>query len=184
MFIGREQECRRLDELVRRRSNVLVLREEGVGKSAIIHRAISDGVFKHFLYSRQSATLKETLVYLVGAAVGGKELAKKNILTLKKACYQLLNERPEYAVFDHVARVERRFYAFLTYLRERDLPLVVVARQLGKDNLGHLWTGLYDFEVLEIKNFDASKSAQLVDHYIAKLNLEIDDPADFKKEIF
>lgn len=113
---------------------------------------------------------------LVGAAVGGKELARKNILTLKKACYQLLNERPDYAVFDHVSRVERRFYAFLTYLGEQTLPLVIAVRQSGKDSLSHLWMGLYDF--------DATRTCQLVDHYIAKFHLKIDDPADFKEEVF
>ena len=184
MFIGREPECRRLSDLIRHRSNVLVLGEEGVGKSTILNHAIADGIFKNFLYSKNSATLKEALVNLVGAAVGGKELAKKNILTLKKTCYQLLNERPEYGVFDHVARVERRFYAFLTYLRERNLPLVIAARQSGKDNLGHLWMGLYDFEVLEVKNFDPTKTAELVDHFITKLHLEINDALDFKKDIF
>jgi hypothetical protein len=184
MFIGREHECQRLSDLMRNRKHVLVLGEDGVGKSAILNHTLADGVLKKFLYSKHSTTLKEALVNLVGAAVGGKELAKQNILTLKKTCYRLLDNRPEYAVFDHVARVERRFYAFLTYLRERNLPLLIVTRQPGKDNLGHLWMGLYDFEVLEVKNLDPTKTAQLVDNHITKLNLEIDEAADFKKEIF
>ena len=184
MLIGREHECQRLSDLMRNRKHVLVLGEAGVGKSAILNQTLTDGVVKNFLYSRHSATLKEALVNLVGAAVGGKELAKQNILTLKKTCYRLLDNRPEYAVFDHVAWVERRFYAFLTYLRERNLPLIIATREPGKDNLGHLWMGLYDFEVLEVQNLDPTKTAQLVEDHITKLHLAIDETADFKKEIF
>lgn len=184
MLIGREHECQRLSDLMRNRKHVLVLGEAGVGKSAIINHTLAYGVFKNLLYSKHSNTLKEALVNLVGAAVGGKELAKQNILALKKTCYRLLDNRPEYAVFDHVAWVERRFYAFLTYLRERNLPLVIATRQPGKDNLGHLWMGLYDFEVLEVKNLDPTKTGQLVDHYISRLDLKVDAVADFRKELF
>jgi AAA+ ATPase superfamily predicted ATPase len=184
VLIGREKELRLLSDLVRSKKNVLVLGEEGVGKSAIINHTIASGVLKNFLYSKHSATLKEALVNLVGEAVGGKELAKQNILTLKKVCYRLLNGRPEYAVFDHVAYVERRFYAFLTYLREGNLPVVIVSQKRGKDNLGHLWMGLYDFEVLEVKNLDPTEAGQLVDHYISRLDLKIEAAADFKKDVF
>jgi len=168
---------------MRERKNVLILGEEGVGKSAIVNRTIADGVFK-ILYSKHSATLKESLVNLVGAAVGGKELARQNILRLKNVCYRLLEQQPEFAIFDHIAWVDRKFYGFITYLREANLPLVIVTRRPGKNNVGHLWMGLYDFEVLEVKNLDPPKAAQLLDHYISKLGLKIETPTEFKKDIF
>jgi hypothetical protein len=184
MLIGREHECRRLSDLIRDREHVLVLGEDGVGKSAIINHTLEDGVLKNFLYSKHSTTLKEALVNLVGVAAGGKDLAKQNIVSLKKTCYRLLDKDPEYAVFDHVAWVERKFYAFLTYLKERNIPLIIATRQPGKKNVGHLWMGLYDFEILEVKNLDLTKTGQLVDAYSSSLDLKIDAPTDFKKDVF
>lgn len=182
VLFGREHERRLLDELVRQKMNVLILGDEGVGKSAIVEDLLSGGLIRNFLYSRHSATLKETLVNMVGAAQGGKDLQKKNILSLKKICYQLLDANPEYVVLDHVALVERKFYGFLTYLKERKIPFVIATQRPGKKNIGHLWKGLYDFEKIEIGNLDLPWARQLIDYYASSFDLKIE--TDFKREVF
>jgi hypothetical protein len=184
MLIGREHERRLLGDLMRQKKNVLILGDEGVGKSAIIEDMMARNVGENILYSKRSTTLKETLVNMVDSIRGGKNLQKKDVLSLKKICYQILDESPEYAVLDHIGWVERRFYSFLTFMKERKIPFIIVTRRPGKENLGHLWMGLYDFEKLEIKNLDQTKTSKLVDHYAASLDLEIDALSDFKKEVF
>lgn len=171
LLIGRERECR-------------LLGEEGVGKTAIVDNVLAVRTVKNVLYSMRCTTLKETLVNMVESAGGGKDLQKKNILSLKKICYQLLDERPDYAVLDHVTWVEPKFYRFLTYLIERKLSFVIVTRRPDKKSIGHLWMGLYDFEKLEIKKLDRPNADQLIDHYASSLDLKIAAAVDFKKEVF
>jgi hypothetical protein len=184
VLIGREQECRLLDELMWQRKNILVFGGEGVGKTAIVDKLTATGVVKNILYSRYSATLRETMVNMIESVRSGKDLQDKNILSLKKMCYQLLDESPAYAVFDHIEWVGPKFYGFLIYLIERKLPLMIVTRRLDKKNIGRLWMGLYDFEKVEIKNLDLMISGQLIDHYASTLGLKIDAPGEFKKQVF
>ena len=184
MLIGREPECRLLNELMRERKNILILGPEGVGKSAIVEHVLADGPAKNVFYSKRSTSLKETLVNMVEFAIGSKNLKQKNILNLKKICYQLLEARPDYAVLDHVVWVEPKLYGFLTYLKELKITFVIVTRTQDKKNIGHLWMGLYDFEKLEIKNLNQAHAAQLIDHYASSFNLKVDTVTDFKKEVF
>lgn len=184
MLIGREQECRFLNELMRQRKNILILGDEGVGKSAMIDHMLAGGPEKNVLYSKRSTSLKESLVNMAEFAIGSKKLQQKNILSLKKICYELLDQSPEYAVLDHVAWVEPRFYGFLTYLKERKIPFIIATRTQDKKNIGHLWMGLYDFEKLEIKNLDQAKTGQLIDYYAEGFDLKLNAAADFKKEVF
>jgi integrase/recombinase XerD len=184
MLIGREQECRLLKELMRQRKNILILGPEGVGKTAIVDHALADGHIKNGLHSKSSTTLKETLVNMIQSSQGSKDLQKKNILSLKKIYYQLLDQSPEYVVLDHVAWVEPRFYGFLTYVKEQKIPSIIVTRKADKKNVGHLWMGLYDFEKVEIKNLDEAKTGQLIDYYAESFDLQLAAAADFKKEVF
>jgi predicted ATPase len=183
-LIGREQEYRLLEQLMQQKKNILLTGEEGVGKSAVVENVLAGCSMKNVLYSRRSATLKETMVNMIESVRGGKDLARKNILSLKKICYQLLNENPEYAVLDQIEWVESKFYGFLIYLIEQKLPFVIVTRKPDKKHIGHLWMGVSDFVKLEIKNLDLTKSGQLIDHYASTLDLKIDAPADFKKDVF
>jgi hypothetical protein len=184
VLIGRDDERRALDELIREKKNILIVGVEGVGKSAIVDGFIAAGVVKNLLYSKRSTTLKETLVNMIGWAVGGKDLQKRNILNLKKTCYGLLDANPEYVVLDEVGWVEPKFYGFLTYIRERQVPLVIVTRRADKKNIGHLWMGIYDFATLEIKNLDPPRASQLIEYYVSTLDLKIDALAEFKKYVF
>jgi AAA domain (dynein-related subfamily) len=184
LLIGREKECRLVGDLMRQRRNVLILGEEGVGKSAIVENVLSACALNNVLYSKHSATLKETLVNLVESAIGDQHLQKKTILSLKNICYRLLDRSPEYVVLDHVAWVEPKFYGFLIYLIERKLPFIMVTRRSGKKNIGHLWKGLYDFERLEINNLDQPRACKLMDYYAECFDLNLDMEADFRKEIF
>jgi hypothetical protein len=152
MLIGREHERGLLNELTQRRKNILILGAEGVGKTAIVDHALGAGQIKNVLHSKSSTTLKETLVNMIQSSQASKDLQRKNILSLKKICYQLLDQSLEYVVLDHVAWVEPRFYGFLAYVKEQRIPSIIVTREADKKNVGHLWMGLYDFERLEIKN--------------------------------
>ncbi|HUK40801.1 MAG TPA: hypothetical protein VLX11_07155 [Candidatus Acidoferrales bacterium] len=183
-LVGRKEECRVIEELMHQRKNILVTGEGGVGKSAILDHVMAARSGKNVLYSKQSATLKGTLVNIVEFATGAKNLAKKNILALKKICYQLLDPSPEYLILDHLGWVEPKFYGFLIYLTERRIPLIIVTREREKQRLGHFWMGLYDFEKLEIKNLDAAGTDQLIDSCAASLDLKLEDTADFKREVF
>lgn len=183
-LIGREKERRALLDLIGQKNSVMIVGDEGVGKSALLEDVVAAGPLKNILYSQHSTTLKETLVNFVGLAPDGKDLWKKNVLSLKKLCYKLLDANPEYAILDHIGWVEPQFYGFLTYVKERGVPFIVAARKPGKKNVGHLWMGLYDFETLEIKNLDQAKSDGLVEHYASVFHLNIDRGADFKKDIF
>lgn len=184
MLVGREQECRLLNELTGQKKNILILGPEGVGKTAIVDHVLAEGQMKDVLRSKSSTSLKETLVNMIQSAFGSKDLQKKNILTLKKICCELLDQSPEYVVLDHVAWVEPRFYGFLTYLKERKIPLIIVARKADKGNVGRLWMGLYDFKKLEIKNLEEPNTGRLVDCYIARFDLKMETVTDFKKAIF
>lgn len=184
VLIGREQECRLLDELMRQRKNILIIGQEGTGKTQIVEKVIVGSAGKNILYSKRSTTLKETMVNMIESARVRKVPANKNLLSLKKLCYQLLDNAPEYAVLDHIKWVKPQFYGFLVYLIERKLPFVIVTRHADKKNIGHLWMGLADFTRLEIKDLDANRTGQLIDHYATTFDLKIDAPADFKKEVF
>jgi hypothetical protein len=184
MLIGKEQEWRLLNELMRQRKNILILGAEGVGKTAIVDHVLADGQIKNVLHSKSSTTLKETLVNMIQSSQGSKDLEKKNILSLKKICYQLLDQSPEYVVLDHVAWVEPRFYGFLAYVKAQKIPSIIVTRKADKKNVGHLWMGLYDFEKLEIKNLDEAKTGQLIDYYGKSFDLKLHAAADFKKKVF
>lgn len=186
LLIGRGDERRALNELIQQRKSVLILGDEGVGKSALLEDALANCGIKNIVYSKRSTTLKETLMNLLQSATNLKELSKKNILALKKNCYDLLDARPEYVVLDHIVWVEPKFYAFLTFIKEQKFPFILATRKTGKKNVGHLWMGLYDFAVLELQNLDQTNTDALTDYYAATFGLKLQLGADatFKKEIF
>lgn len=183
LLIGRGDERRALNELIQQRKSVLILGDEGVGKSALLEDALANSGIKNILYSKRSTTLKETLVNLLQSATNLAHLPKQNILALKKNCYQLLAARPEYVVLDHIVWVEPKFYAFLTFIKEQKFPFILATRKTGKKNVGHLWMGLYDFALLEVQNLDQASTAALVDYY-SRFDLKLGADANFKKEVF
>ncbi|MGN6732940.1 MAG: AAA family ATPase, partial [Candidatus Binatia bacterium] len=184
VLIGRDKERRALDDLIRQRKNILILGEEGVGKTALLKDALANSKIKDILYSQRSTALKETLVNLLRSATDRKDLTQKNILALKKNCYQLLEGRPAYVVLDHVAWVEPKFYAFLAFIKEQKFPFVIATRKSGKKHLGHLWMALCDFSVLAVQNLDQVNTDALIDFYAATLDLQLGADSTFKKHLF
>ena len=184
MLIGREPEYHLLEELIRQRKNILIIGAEGVGKSAIVDHVLAGGALKNVLYSKSSATLKETLANMAEFALGCKNLHQKNILSLKKLCYELLKARLDYAVLDHMTWVEPKFYGFLTYLKEQKIAFIIVTRSQKKKEIGHLWMGLYDFERLEIKNLDRADTGRLIDYCAQSFNLNFYETTNFKNEVY
>jgi hypothetical protein len=184
MLIGRDPECRLLDDLIRQRKNILMVGPEGVGKSAVVDHVLAGGAIKNVLYSKSSASLKETLANMAEFALGSKNLHQKNILSLKKICYQLLESIPDYAILDHMAWVAPKFYGFLTYLKEQKITFIIATRSSDKKDIGHLWMGLYDFERLEIKNLDQAGTGQLIYYCAQSLDLKLPEATHFKNEVF
>jgi hypothetical protein len=183
MLIGRESESRLLEELIRQRKNILIVGPEGVGKSAIVDHALANGAVKNILYSKSSATLKETLANMAEFALGSKNLHSKNILSLKKICYEFLKASPDYAILDHMTWVEPKFYGFLTYLKEQRIAFIIVTRSQNKKDIGHLWMGLYDFERIEIKNLDHAGADRLIDYCAQSFDLNLYETTHFKNEV-
>jgi hypothetical protein len=184
ILIGREQECALIRALVKRKTDIIVFGEAGVGKSSIIRKLVAESGVDCFLYSERGATLKEGLLGLIafkGRLSKGGE--KKSTLALKKICYGILESHSGYVVFDHVGWIEPRFYGFLTYTRDQDLPVMIVSRGVNKENIGQLWRSLYTFEQVEITNLDKARTEEMIKHYAARLRLNMAD-GPFRQDVF
>lgn len=167
------------------KKNIMVFGQEGVGKTSIIQEVMNNIGTDRILYSPQSGTLKETLMNLVlsGGSVQGN-INEKNILALRKVLYPILDQKPGYIIFDHIGRVEPKYYSFVEYLTERELPLMIIARGIDKKNIGHLRYALHNFKRIEISNFDRSRSDILVDHYVNEFSIKVVQLDHLKKGVF
>jgi hypothetical protein len=186
ILIGREKECAVISTLISQRKNIIIFGEEGTGKTAIINKVLSDFVGLNIFFSAQSKTLKETLFNFILYASGDKKTIQSlNILDLKKLFYSLLERnKPQYIIFDHVENVEPKFYSFFVYLMEEKFPLIVLCRGLEKKDIGNLRMSLFNFEKVEISNFDKPSAYLLIDHFIKEFGIKITKEEDFKKQIF
>ena len=185
ILIGREIECRLIHDSMDRKTNIIIFGDEGVGKSAILGKLLSERNFKNLLYSEESKTLKKALInFILFSDDSKKDVRNKNISALKKLFYGLLNKKPEYIVFDHIEWIEPQYYSFLAYLIEKEVPLIVVSQGLDKNDIGHLWMLLCSFEKVEIANLDKSGADELIEHYVESFGLETFQESDFMKTVF
>ena len=185
ILIGRETECMVIKELMARKKDIMILGEEGVGKSAIINKLLSERDRENFLYSSQSKTLKEALISLIEFRAGSKKnIQNKTTLTLKKIGYEILDQHTGYVVFDHISWIEPRFYGFLIYIMNKKLPLIILARGMEKTNIGQLWRASYTFEKVEITTLDKSRADELIRHYITSLCLKVIEESEFNRKVF
>jgi len=185
-IIGREKECGMISGLIGQRKNIIIFGEEGIGKTTIINKVLSNLVGLNIFFSAQSKTLKETLLnFMPYASCDKKTIQSLNILDLKKLFYSALDKnKPQYIIFDHVERVRPKFHSFFVYLLERELPLIVLCRGLEKKDIGNLCMSLFNFERVEISNFDKPSADLLIDHFIKEFGIKITKEKDFKKQIF
>ena len=185
IFVDRQKEIQVITDLMRRRKNIIIFGQEGVGKTSIIQEVMNNVGINRILYSPQSRTLKEALINLVSSDSGVHEnINEKNILALRKALYPILDQKPDYIIFDHIDRVEPKYYSFFEYLIERELPLIIIAKGIDKKNIGHLRLVLHNFEKVEISNFDRSRSDILVDHYVNEFSIKVAQLDNLKKGVF
>ena len=185
ILIGRESELKAISDSVNNKRNIIVFGQEGVGKSAIISQALKDRRMENVLLSENSSSLKESLENIIISSGDYKgDIRAKNILSLKKVLYVLLDKNPEYLVFDHISRVDPRFYSFLTYLVDRKVPVLIGCRGIEKKDIGHLRLSLFGFEKVEILNLDKEKTFALVNRYIELFEIRVTKADNFKKEIF
>jgi hypothetical protein len=185
-IIGREKECAAISALISQRKNIIIFGAEGTGKSTIIKSVLKEKNIKSLLYSQDSRTLKGLLSNLILSVLGNtKAIQGANTLVLKKALYGIINEKkPEYIVVDHLENVEPKFYSFFVYLMEAKIPLIVLSRGLQKKDIGHLRMSLFNFEKVEISNFDRTATDILIGYFINEFGIKITKEADFKKEIY
>ena len=185
IFVDRQKEIQVITDLMRHRKNIIIFGQEGVGKTSIIQEVMNSVGIDRILYSPQSRTLKEALISLVLSDSGVHEnINEKNILALRKALYPILDQKPDYIIFDHIDRVEPKYYSFFEYLIERELPLIIIAKGIDKKNIGHLRLVLHNFEKVEISNFDRSRSDILVDHYVNEFSIKVAQLDNLKKGVF
>ena len=184
-MIGREKEISLIIRLMSEKKNIIVFGQEGVGKTSIIREVMNNVSTNRILYSPQSGTLKEALINLVLSGSSSQEnINEKNILALRKTLYPILDQKPNYIIFDHIDRVEPKYYSFFEYLIEREIPLILIAKGIDKKNIGHLRLVLHDFEKIEISNFDRSRSDVLVEHYVNEFNIKVAQLNNLKKGVF
>jgi hypothetical protein len=186
ILVGRKDELKLINDLMDKKRNIIMFGEEGVGKSAIAQRILLERLDKNNLYVWENGTLRLTLVGIIAGRSQEKNIAidSLNILALKKKCYEIIQNFSDYIVLDHMGRVEPKHYTFLTYLFEKNIPLLVISRGLDKKDFGHLRMALYDFEKVEITNFDKTVSNNLIGYFIKEFGIKITKEAEFKQAIF
>jgi len=185
ILIGRENELKAIGDSIDNKRNIIVFGQEGVGKTAIISQILKNRSMGKVLLSENSPSLKESLENIIISSGDYKgDIRVKNILSLKKILYALLDKSPEYLVFDHVGRVDPKFYSFLTYLIDRKIPLLIVCRGVDKKDISHLRLSLFAFEKMAVPNLDKEKTFALVNRYIEIFGIKLTKEDNFKKEIF
>lgn len=103
MIIGREKELAALNELMDLKKNIAVVGDRGAGKSAVIAEALKDKKFDRILFSKDSRTLKTSLVNLaISSGCRNMDVAGENIPSLKRIFYRCFKKGAEYVVFDHI----------------------------------------------------------------------------------
>ena len=185
-IVGREKECAAISSLLSQKKNLIIFGVEGVGKSTVINKVLGDFATLNKFYSSVNKTLKESLLNLIiYDSFDKKTIQEANILALKKLFYALLaKNKPEYIVFDHVECVEPKFYSFFVYLMEQKIPLIILSRGLEKKVIGHLRMCLFNFQKIEISNFDRLTTDILIEHFIKEFGIKVTNEEEFKKQIF
>ena len=181
----REDELRMILRLMDKRRNLIVFGEEGVGKTALIQRVLTERKAIFMLFSAKSTGLKESLVnFVLSSQDVQRDVSGKNILSLKKIFYSLLAQSPEYIIFDQLGRVGPKFFSFFEYLMDKEFPLLIVCRGLAEKDLGHLKIWSLNFEKVEISNLDQKNTILLVEQYVKEHRLNLSRQEAFAREVF
>jgi hypothetical protein len=186
VLIGREKECADITDLMSRKKHVIIFGAEGVGKTAIIDKLLSENQnSSRFLYSKESKTLKEALINIISFNTGAdRHIKEKNILSLRKMFYPLLDKEPQYIIFDHIEYVDPKYYLFLEYLIERKLPLMIAGQGTDKKSIGYLRMLLFNFKKVEICALSRMKTDEMVNYYIGRFDIKVVQMDTFKKDVF
>lgn len=186
VLIGREKECKTLASAIAQKKNIVIFGEEGVGKSAILEEVLNGLQNLNRLYSPSSKTLKCSLLnFMRYAPFDKKTISVADTLALKKLFHKFISaNKPEYIIFDQIENVEPKYYSFLVYLLEAGIPLIILSRGIEKKDIGHLRMSLFEFEKIQVTNFDRQTSDAMIDYLITELGIKITKKPDFKKELF
>jgi predicted ATPase len=184
IFVGREQELERVKRLMTQKRNIVVFGQKGVGKSALVSRIVREMNPESLLYSSESGQFKQTLLNLIShRGEVTRTFGESSILALKKTAYKLLDQNPAYVILDHVGWVEPKYYGFLGYIIERNVPLMVVGRATERKEVGHLWLAMYEFEKIQIRNLEREATHELVRRWLSFLKLDAVDADKFAVKV-
>lgn len=177
-FIGRENELAIVHEHLRGRSNLVVFGGEGVGKTALVLRAIADRT--DTIYCTDTGTLKTACESLLAAL--GTRCDTADNLQRKRAVLNAARGRPLLFVFDHVRWVSPKLLSLLENLHESH-PMIVVTPSLLTTDIGHLKMIFYDFDKLELRPLDAAHARQLIHAQMTELQLQAPNSSAFEDDL-
>lgn len=196
IFVGREQELKRMFDALAQGKHLLILGEKGCGKTALAKEFIRQAQAGHkgkILLSNRSHSLKDTCLELAGSLYsqgmltkvpkGIKELdpgipwekAERYFSTLKTSVlknmiFNNIREPGELIiVLDHLGKMKLKFFMFLDSLRDH-ARLILIARSAQKKETGRLWMMLWGFEKIELKPLTHDETTRLARHWLGEVS--------------
>jgi len=156
-FVGREREIERLRQLHKRRSHVLILGAEGVGKSALVARLHHSLNLRVCAASERLSEICEALEREFDLEAGDLHLVRRKNRVLKS-----LKGTKRAVVFDGASWTTPKLSGFIEGVSER-VPVWLCARSEHPWDIGRIWPLLVRFEHVELKPFHPGETQMLVE---------------------
>jgi hypothetical protein len=177
-LIGRDKEVNLVREHLRVGKNLVVFGKEGVGKTALVRKAME--TTPAALYCADTTTLKAACESLL------RELrlraAEADNVVRKRAIIKATARRRHCFVFDHVGWVAPKLLSFLEKLQESH-RLIVVMRSIAWSDMGHLKLLLWDFGKLEVPPLSREATLQVLRSQMQHFKLSVPDPNRFETDV-
>jgi len=199
IFVGREQELKRICDALKDKKHVLILGEEGLGKTALVNefiiRALQLNPKQKILLSRQSTSLKNTCIELVeclyrfhhlyklpkemkslefyqSGGISRTRFAKLRTVVLKNLFLNSSHSiKNLIVVLDHLGKIKSKFFSFLENLRDH-AQLILIARTARKEEIGRFWVMLSDFARVELQPFSRMEANHLATHWLDGIEID------------
>jgi len=155
--VGRGREIERLRQLHKQRRHVLILGQEGVGKSALVARLRESLNLRVCLASERLGEICEALERELDLETGDLHIVQRKNRLLK-----LLKGTKRTVVFDGAGWTTPKLSSFIENVSER-VPVWICARSEHPWDIGHIWPLLVRFEKVEIKPFHLAETRALIE---------------------